>query len=264
MQTQEELQEVSKDQTMIKGKRNKRERAPSPPRFAKPTSTSTSTNNSIDSATTSTTTNTPIESIEEEDMVNCLILLAQGTHHVAAATPDQNINYKRSTNPRVFRCKTCNKCFPSFQSLGGHRTSHRKPKENSTSVEEAPTFVRDSDPTTSTTLSLKTPNRVNSLTSTSTVAVRVHRCSTCYAEFSSGQALGGHMRRHRNLVNASSMTSMSGDGGGSQEYQGAKKPLNLDLNLPAAPEEDQGESKFSFQQRENVIVFSNSLVNCNY
>jgi len=242
---------------IIKGNRNKRQREPS---FANPTSiTSTSTNNSIDSATTSTTTTTtttPIESIEEEqDMVNCLILLAQGTH---------NITHKSSTNTRVFRCKTCDKCFPSFQSLGGHRTSHRKPKHYTTHDVEpvtATTSVRDNDLTTSTTLSLKPPSRVNNFT----VATRVHRCSTCYAEFSSGQALGGHMRRHRNLVNASSTTSMScgDDRGGSQECHGDKKPLNWDLNLPA-PEEDLGESKFSFQRRENVIVFSSSLVNCNY
>ncbi|CAJ1968869.1 unnamed protein product [Sphenostylis stenocarpa] len=268
MQTQEELQVVSKFQMMIKGKRNKRQRAPSPLRFAMPTSTSTSTNNSIDSATNSTTTTTPVESIEEEDMANCLILLAQGTNHVAASTSDQIINNKKSTNPRVFQCKTCSKCFPSFQSLGGHRTSHRKPNHNNTVAEAVTTTcIGENDPPTSTTLSLKTPNnRVDILTSTSTVAAtkaRVHLCSTCGAEFSSGQALGGHMRRHRNLVNTSSTTSMSGDGGGSQEYLEAKKPLNLDLNLPA-PDEDQGASKFSFQQRENIIVFSTSLVNCNH
>ncbi|BAT95802.1 hypothetical protein LR48_Vigan02g096200 [Vigna angularis] len=252
MHTQHKLQLLSKDQMIII---KKRQRAPSPPAFANPTSTS------IDSATTSssTTTTTPFESIEEEqDMVNCLILLAQGTHHVS---PDRNINHKRSTNPRVFRCKTCNKCFPSFQSLGGHRTSHRKPKHYATHVEAlTATSVRDSiDLTTTTTLSLKPPTRVNDFT----IATRVHRCSTCYAEFSSGQALGGHMRRHRNVVNVSSATSISGDAGGSLEYHGPKKPLNLDLNIPA-PEEDQGESRFSFLQPQNVIVFSSSLVNCNY
>ncbi|WVY96717.1 hypothetical protein V8G54_028868 [Vigna mungo] len=252
MHTQHKLQLLSKDQMIIiKPKHNKRQRAPSPPTFANPTSTS------IDSATTSTTT-IPFESIEEEqDMVNCLILLAQGTHHVA---PDQNINHRRSTNPRVFRCKTCNKCFPSFQSLGGHRTSHKKPKHYTTDVEAlTATSFRDNDLTTTTTLSLKPPTRVNNFT----IATRVHRCSTCYAEFSSGQALGGHMRRHRNIVNVSSTTSTSADGGGSQEYHGPKKPLNLDLNIPAT-EEDQGESTFSFLQPKNVIVFSSSLVNCNY
>lgn len=75
------------------------------------------------------------------------------------------------------------------------------------------------------------------------------------------------MRRHRTLVNASTTTSMSGGnviGGGSHEFQEAKTPLKLDLNLPA-PEDDHRESKFSFQKRESVIVFSrSSLVDCHY
>ncbi|KAE8780991.1 zinc finger protein ZAT5 [Hordeum vulgare] len=28
----------------------------------------------------------------------------------------------------VYECKTCNKCFPTFQALGGHRASHKKPR----------------------------------------------------------------------------------------------------------------------------------------
>ena len=76
------------------------------------------------------------------------------------------------------------------------------------------------------------------------------------------------MRRHRTLVNASMTTSMRGGNVvGSNEFQEAKKPLKLDLNLPALPEDDHRESKFSFQQREkNVIVFSkqSSLVDCHY
>ena len=28
----------------------------------------------------------------------------------------------------VYECKTCNRTFPSFQALGGHRASHKKPK----------------------------------------------------------------------------------------------------------------------------------------
>ncbi|MCL7030384.1 hypothetical protein MKW94_025920, partial [Papaver nudicaule] len=29
---------------------------------------------------------------------------------------------------RVYECKTCNRKFPSFQALGGHRASHMKPR----------------------------------------------------------------------------------------------------------------------------------------
>ncbi|XP_020208777.1 zinc finger protein ZAT5 [Cajanus cajan] len=283
MQLQQEFLVVSKDDTqmIIKGKRTKRQRAPSPLRLLMPNSTSSSTNNSnsIDSTTTTTT----IELRQDEDMANCLILLAQGRHHVTAPASrhDDNENNNdnnddnKSTRLYLYQCKTCNRCFPSFQALGGHRASHKKPRQNGTFSEAVTTFennieenINDRyDPTTSTTLSLKIPN--TSTGTVSTTKAKAHECSICGAEFSSGQALGGHMRRHRSLVHASMTTSMSGGnvvagGSGSHEYQEAKKPFKLDLNLPA-PDDDHRESKFSFQQREKVIVFSkSSLVDCHY
>ncbi|KAA0061949.1 zinc finger protein ZAT11 [Cucumis melo var. makuwa] len=74
--------------------------------------------------------------------------------------------------PRVFVCKTCNREFSSFQALGGHRASHRKPK-----------------------LSISADGVFNS---SNQVKTKVHECSICGVEFPVGQALGGHMRRHRN------------------------------------------------------------------
>ena len=137
------------------------------------------------------------------------------------------------------------------------------------------------DPTAaSTILSLQVssdrPNLYGGSTTTSTTSAsaksKVHECSICGAGFSSGQALGGHMRRHRNFTSTSrtTTTSMSGGNiiGGSPESQEAKKPRNvlkLDLNLPAPEDDHHRESKFSFQTKENVIVFSaSSLVDCHY
>jgi hypothetical protein len=66
-----------------------------------------------------------------------------------------------------FECRTCGREFPTFQALGGHRTSHlRRP---ATTKKKA----------------------------RSSKAVLVHACSACGLGFSTGQALGGHMRRHR-------------------------------------------------------------------
>ncbi|KAJ3676668.1 hypothetical protein LUZ60_004080 [Juncus effusus] len=68
-----------------------------------------------------------------------------------------------SPKGKVFECKTCNKQFPSFQALGGHRASHKKPRIEGDF---------NSQP-------------------------KMHACPICGLEFAIGQALGGHMRRHR-------------------------------------------------------------------
>ncbi|GMJ15460.1 hypothetical protein like AT2G28710 [Hibiscus trionum] len=91
--------------------------------------------------------------IEKMAMANCLMLLS-----------------KVGQIDRVFACKTCDKRFSSFQALGGHRASHKKPR------------LADDMP-----LSPKKP--------------KTHQCSICGLEFPIGQALGGHMRRHRAVSN---------------------------------------------------------------
>ncbi|KAL5711035.1 hypothetical protein ACHQM5_021534 [Ranunculus cassubicifolius] len=74
------------------------------------------------------------------------------------------------TNHHVFECKTCNRYFASFQALGGHRASHKKPR-----------LMPGEDTMNQGTPVLKT---------------KTHECSICGLEFAIGQALGGHMRRH--------------------------------------------------------------------
>jgi hypothetical protein len=314
---EDQLMLVSKDhitqQQIIKGKRTKRQRLPSPLRLAMPAA---SNNNSYNEGTSyndnmyndnsrgiefvkiESRNRSEKEKEEEEDMANCLILLAQGHNrrhdhqnqnqaYVSNDHHDYN-NNKPSSNFYLYECKTCNRCFPSFQALGGHRASHSKPnKANCNNIvtqqkQEATTspFVDDHyDPTMNTILSLQaftaaTP--ITTITTTATKKSKVHGCSICGAEFSSGQALGGHMRRHRTLVSTSTTTTTTTPsvslsiGSRSPRSHEAKKPridgLKLDLNLPAPEVDQRDQSKFSFQQpRENVIAFSNSsLVDCQY
>ncbi|KAL0413999.1 UNVERIFIED_CONTAM: Zinc finger protein ZAT12 [Sesamum radiatum] len=51
-------------------------------------------------------------------LANCLMLLSSRSGRGGG---DQY-------SARVFTCKTCNRQFPSFQALGGHRASHKKPR----------------------------------------------------------------------------------------------------------------------------------------
>ncbi|KAE9590966.1 putative transcription factor C2H2 family [Lupinus albus] len=105
-----------------------------------------------------------IEVLESIDLANCVMHL---TH------PQQQ------RDPMEFECKTCNRKFSSFQALGGHMTSHKRPKfEAKETIAQAKT------------LSLKLGNKP-----------KFHKCCICGQEFSLGQALGGHMKRHRGAIN---------------------------------------------------------------
>ncbi|CAM0957862.1 unnamed protein product [Alopecurus aequalis] len=106
---------------------------------------------------------------------------------------------------RAFVCKTCGRVFPSFQALGGHRASHKKPQ-------------LDGD-----------------------IKPKLHGCSICGHEFAIGQALGGHMRRHRAIASGGGgamppVAAIEKHGVGSSDVivgGRIKLGLWLDLNLLA-------------------------------
>ncbi|KAL5986131.1 hypothetical protein ACLOJK_028121 [Asimina triloba] len=110
--------------------------------------------------------------LESSNVAKWLMLLSHG--QAAAAARDEDRQQHRmaaalpapSSSDRVFECKTCDRRFSSFQALGGHRASHKKPKASDDGHDRS--------------------------------RPRTHECSICGLPFAIGQALGGHMRRHRN------------------------------------------------------------------
>ncbi|ESQ45123.1 hypothetical protein EUTSA_v10010956mg [Eutrema salsugineum] len=142
------------------------------------------------------------ESIKHIDIVKSLMMLSQ-SFVVKQIDVTQSTGSK--TNDNRFECKTCNRKFDSFQALGGHRASHKKPK---LSVDHE---------------QMKHPNIENDK----------HKCSFCGQMFGTGQALGGHMRKHR----ASMMTEQSGISSAVytrpvlNRCSSSKRIFSLDLNL---------------------------------
>ncbi|XP_074350063.1 zinc finger protein ZAT5-like [Apium graveolens] len=202
---------------------------------------------------------------EDEDIANCLMLLARSG---SSFTPKQDhmndeIYTKKFTSQKFnemgsstsgkeefysYECKTCNRSFTSFQALGGHRASHKKPKN---SIEEKgvliSTISNDKDDQEHIHF-----NKISPVISQQ--KAKVHECSICGSEFASGQALGGHMRRHRiPTTNTGTISSIIDH----DNQKPRNHVLQLDLNLPA-PEDDHYDSKFQF-------VFSTpALVDCHY
>ncbi|XP_047948989.1 zinc finger protein ZAT3-like [Salvia hispanica] len=110
---------------------------------------------------------------DDYEVAACLLMLANGP-----PAPESSSNCGR------FECSSCKKVFGSHQALGGHRASHKNVKgcyaitkndgeeEGCSSGEMMVMMLRD-----------------NSSSS-------AHKCGVCFRVFSSGQALGGHMRCH--------------------------------------------------------------------
>ncbi|XVE68766.1 hypothetical protein DITRI_Ditri09bG0096100 [Diplodiscus trichospermus] len=336
MEAPEEVAMGSKDHSnIVKGKRTKRLRPQSPIPLAIASNTSIcdgdggefdeipnveNKNDAQYPSPPSSSSEHQDSTQEEEDMANCLILLAQGQSKESTKQADDHQDtgiYNKFTSRRfmeaasngtgkagyyVYECKTCNKMFPSFQALGGHRASHKKPrsaaaamvdekirqfKAAAASDEEEGQFIKTSNISTLS-LQLNNHNNNNRGLYINNNKAKVHECSICGAEFTSGQALGGHMRRHRGPIGSNgnsttANTALSLIVPMAMESQEHKKPrkvfsLDLDLNLPA-PDDDHRESKFPFastqqqqqqqpqqqQQQQSPLVFSApTLVDCHY
>ncbi|CAM0877356.1 unnamed protein product [Alopecurus aequalis] len=85
-----------------------------------------------------------------------------------------------------FVCKTCGRSFPTFQALGGHRTSHLRGRHGLALALAGYHY----------------PVKPKKTTSTDDQKPAVHQCQVCGLSFEMGQALGGHMRRHREEAGA--------------------------------------------------------------
>ncbi|OIT03365.1 PREDICTED: zinc finger protein ZAT10-like [Nicotiana attenuata] len=141
---------------------------------------------------------------EEEYLAFCLLMLAHSngnstTNSVTAPIISKNL----------YNCSVCGKSFGSYQALGGHKASHRKQLINGD--------VNENSATTS----IATAGA----TSANGLSGRTHECSVCHKSFPTGQALGGHKRRHYEGKVTSS------DGVGSTTSQ-----RGFDLNIPPLPE----------------------------
>ncbi|KAJ6404942.1 hypothetical protein OIU84_013004 [Salix udensis] len=123
---------------------------------------------------------------EEEYLALCLVMLARGSTNLPIPASDQHPKslappaVSTSSEQKIsYKCSVCNKGFPSYQALGGHKASHRKLAGGG------------EDQTTPSTATSAAP-----ATTVSNRSGRVHECSICHKTFPTGQALGGHKRCH--------------------------------------------------------------------
>nr|AMC13792.1 C2H2-type zinc finger protein [Zoysia japonica] len=174
---------------------------------------------------------------EEENLALCLLMLSRGVHHRVQAPPPPLP--EPLATAAEFKCSVCGKSFGSYQALGGHKTSHRvKQPAAAAPLVEAPVPTTAVAPPVSELREPATSSTVASSDGTTATTGRVHRCSICHKEFPTGQALGGHKRKHYDggvgsgaASAAAAETSEVGSSG-----NGSSAARAFDLNLPAAPE----------------------------
>ncbi|KAL5205673.1 hypothetical protein ABZP36_033882 [Zizania latifolia] len=161
-----------------------------------------------------------VEPSEEEYLALCLLMLARGRREgdralVAAAE---------------HRCSVCGKAFASYQALGGHKASHRKPQ----SPPAAPAVKEEEEEMKPAAAAASTAALAPSSSGPGEAAGagRVHECNVCGKTFPTGQALGGHKRCHYDGNIGSAAASKTAK----SEAAAAAASRGFDLNLPALPE----------------------------
>ncbi|KAF8101491.1 hypothetical protein N665_0205s0081 [Sinapis alba] len=172
---------------------------------------------------------------EEEYLALCLLMLARGSAVKSPLPPSPP-----SSDHRGYKCTVCGKSFSSYQALGGHKTSHRKPVNNI----DVPS---NQEPSCNTHINSNGGSVVINGNGVSQ-SRKTHTCSICFKSFSSGQALGGHKRCHYDgghNANGKASSSVEVVGGSdvsdvddierssAEEQSAIGGHRGFDLNLPA-------------------------------
>ncbi|KAF7061069.1 hypothetical protein CFC21_067802 [Triticum aestivum] len=175
---------------------------------------------------------------EEENLALCLLMLSRGGKQRVQAPQPESFS---APVPAEFKCSVCGKSFSSYQALGGHKTSHRVKQPSPPADAAAAPLV--ALPAVAAVLPSAEPATSSTAASSDGTTNRVHRCSICQKEFPTGQALGGHKRKHYDggvgsvapssteLLAAAAAESEVGSTG-----NGSSAARAFDLNIPAVPE----------------------------
>nr|GMD07201.1 zinc finger protein ZAT10-like [Ipomoea batatas]GMD08768.1 zinc finger protein ZAT10-like [Ipomoea batatas] len=153
---------------------------------------------------------------EERYLALCLIMLARG----------EDPSRQPHAPPEA-------KCFHSYQALGGHKASHRK-------LNSAAASDDNNNPSPSNSAAAAGGGGA-SHSSVLNPTGRAHECNICHKSFPTGQALGGHKRRHyegnlggsaanRDGGSAPSGSAVTSSEGGVSSH--APRPFDLNL-LPS-------------------------------
>ncbi|KAL5210592.1 hypothetical protein ABZP36_006215 [Zizania latifolia] len=160
----------------------------------------------------------PAPALNEEDyLAICLAALA-GTRAAGKWRPPAAALAAAPVEEFRFRCTVCGKAFASYQALGGHKSSHRKPP---TGEHQYAAAVAQQ--------ALAGELSEESAASSAAGSSGPHRCTICRRSFATGQALGGHKRCHY-WDGTSVSVSVSVSASTSSSVR------NFDLNLLPVPE----------------------------
>lgn len=173
----------------------------------------------------------------DHEIAACLLLLANGTaDHGASTSYDvvQTIeNSGSGSGECLFECSSCKKVFRSHQALGGHRASHKNVKGCFAITRSTCTTSTTTTTTTTTTESTEPEEDQTTLFGDKRQQQDQYKCGICFKGFSSGQALGGHIRCHWDIDDHHQPWSMTSAQTGLKEQGFSSTSNGLDLNLPA-------------------------------
>ncbi|XP_059664613.1 uncharacterized protein LOC132310459 [Cornus florida] len=130
-----------------------------------------------------------------------------------------------------YKCSTCNKCFPTHQALGGHRSSHNKFK-NTTIQESLSSAGEDVNP--------NAQFDEGAASSMLVLESTLHQCKICNKTFPTGQALGGHKRCHWTAPVEAPAPAPAQVTSPGESSQTGRKVLEFDLNELPEMEEFEG------------------------